>query len=150
MYAFVFIDDGKFKLRIFGKERKEQQEFLDEEFDINKALDINDYTMPIQGFPDPYINCAFVTNDLVYVALFYNFDMTHYNFMYDHRTRSIVEGSVKTLKMECTPKNFPYKSFYNDEDGVCYTFYRQGEAITVNPDKPDELKMEKMTDMDLG
>ena len=89
-YAIVFIDDGKFKLRVFDKEKKEQHQFVDEEVDINSFLGINDYTMPIQGFADPFITCSFITDTKVFVQVFYNADLTHYHLIYDFETRSIV------------------------------------------------------------
>ena len=52
--------------------------------------------------------------------------------------------------LDCSIKNFPYKSFYNPEKGQIYSFYRQGEAFIVNPDEPAEYKYEKMTDYPLG
>jgi hypothetical protein len=52
--------------------------------------------------------------------------------------------------MECNSKNFPYKSFYNDEDNVIYSFYRQGQAFTVAADDAMDVQYEKMTDVDLG
>ena len=52
--------------------------------------------------------------------------------------------------MDCNAKNFPYKSFYNNEDHVIYSFYRQGQALTVNADDACDVKYEKMTDVDLG
>ena len=52
--------------------------------------------------------------------------------------------------MDCTANNFPYKSFYNDEDGVVYSFYRQGQALTIDPDHTRNTTIEQMTDQDLG
>jgi len=52
--------------------------------------------------------------------------------------------------MDCNSKNFPYKSFYNDEEHVIYSFYRQGQAFTINADNACDVKYEKMTDVDMG
>ena len=46
-YAMVFIDDGNFRLRVFGKVERPIEQALREELNINKLLGINDYTMPI-------------------------------------------------------------------------------------------------------
>ena len=46
--------------------------------------------------------------------------------------------------------NFPYKSFYNNEDQVVYCFYRQGQAFTIDANDPENFKVERMTDKDLG
>ena len=55
--------------------------------------------------------------------------------------------------MDCTTRNFPIKSFYSEDSGNCYTFYRQGHCITVDPrdaDNADKVKLEKITEADLG
>lgn len=52
--------------------------------------------------------------------------------------------------MDCTKKNFPYKSFYNNDENVVYSFYRQGQALTVNASDAMDTQFEKMTDKDLG
>ena len=81
------MDDGKFRIRTFGEKSRTPEEIEEEEFDINKALDINDYTMPNQSFPDPYITCCFVTNDLIFVNLYHNSTLTHHHFFYNRVTR---------------------------------------------------------------
>ena len=67
-----------------------------EDFRINEAIGINDYTMPIQGFPDPFINCTFISDDLIAVILFYNYSRTHYHFLYNQSTHQI-EGTVNQM-----------------------------------------------------
>jgi hypothetical protein len=66
-YALVYIDDGKFRMRVFGKKERSEKEVQDEEFKINEALGINDYTMPIQGFADPFCTCSFIDDDRLFV-----------------------------------------------------------------------------------
>lgn len=46
-YALVYIDDGKFRMRVFGKEQRSEEEIKRTEIDINTLLGINNYTMPI-------------------------------------------------------------------------------------------------------
>lgn len=91
----IFIDDGKFRLRVFGKVERSEEEILREELDVNKVLGINDYTMPIQGFADPFSTCSFIDDDKIFVQLFYNYDLTHYHFIYDHSKGSIVGDFYK-------------------------------------------------------
>lgn len=59
-----------------------------------------------------------------------------------------VEGDLPiTHKLDCSIKNFPYKSFYNPDKNQIYSFYRQGEAFIINdPSEPSNYKLEKMTD----
>lgn len=63
----MYVDDGKFRLRVFGKETREADTIQREEFDINTAIGINDYTMPIQGFADPFCTCSFIDDDRIFV-----------------------------------------------------------------------------------
>jgi hypothetical protein len=81
--------------------------------------------MPIAGFPDPFIVCAFLNNDKICISLFHNKTLRHFHFIYSVEAKSIL-GEPVILKMECTMKNFPYKIFSNDEENEIYIFYRQG------------------------
>lgn len=38
----------------------------------------------------------------------------------------MIDGNVYSKVMDWTANNFPYKSFYNSDDDVIYSFYRQG------------------------
>ena len=122
-YAIVFIDDGNFRLRYFDKVERSEEEIQQQQVNINKLLGINNYTMPIYTFTDPFITCCFITDDLIFCALFYNSTLEHYHFIYNTRTRKLESGYVKT-KLNCTKKNFPYKSFYNEKDHLIHLFYR--------------------------
>ena len=105
--------------------------------------------MAIQGFPDPYITCCFISNERVFINLFYNPTLTHYHFIYDIVKKQIV-GQPVSLQMNCSKKNFPYKCFYNDEENKIYSFYRQGFSFIVDGDNADNYLFDRMTDMDLG
>ena len=91
--------------------------------------------MTNDDFCDPFINCAFVGNDKIYVAFFHNYTKTHYHFIWDLVNKKIIgdQGGTEPVKMvmECGKKNFPYKSFYYDERNELYTFYRTGQAFTI-------------------
>ena len=122
-FAIVYNNDGKFRLRTFGHKERSPEEIAANELDINGLLDINDWTMAIQGFPDPYVTCTFISDDLIFVNLFHNYSLTHYHFIYDVTAKKKVGNSV-SLEMECSKKNFPYKCFYNEELKEVYCFYR--------------------------
>ena len=55
-----------------------------------------------------------------------------------------------TKVLDCSKKNFPYKSFYNDEKDEIYTFYRQGQCFIIKGNNSEEFRYDRMTDMDLG
>jgi len=52
--------------------------------------------------------------------------------------------------MQCTEKNFPYKSFYNEEKNEIYSFYRQGQAFIIDGTDCSKYSYDRMTEMDLG
>ena len=82
-FAVTYIDDGQFKLRTFGEVTRTQEDIDENELDINSVLGINNYTMPIDNFPDPFITCTFVSNDLIFINLFHSATLTHYHFFYN-------------------------------------------------------------------
>ena len=52
--------------------------------------------------------------------------------------------------MKCSHYNFPYKCFYQEDLNLVYSFYRQGESFTINPDKIDTARYQKIIDKDVG
>lgn len=89
IFAVAYLDDGLFKVRTFGEVTRSTEEIEREELNINEALGINDFTMPINNFPDPFITCCFVTDDIIFVNLFHNKDLCHHHFFYDRVNRKI-------------------------------------------------------------
>jgi hypothetical protein len=112
--------------------------------------------MPINNFPDPFIACSFVTNELLFVNLFHNATLTHHHFFFNTVSRELT--SHTTLVMDCNSKNFPVKCFYNSDNNEIYTFYRQGQSLRVpvkevESDKNEgknEFYFQKIYDKDLG
>lgn len=49
-----------------------------------------------------------------------------------------------------TSKNFPFKCFYNNEDNMIYSFYRQGHYFNINGSDVTKYDECKCTDMSLG
>lgn len=123
-FCTTYIDDGLFKLRIFEKTNRTPAEIAEKQLDINEKFGLDDYSMPIFGLMDPYINCCWAGDKWVYCCFFHNHSLTHYHFMLNVDTFEIF-GKF-SLKMDTNRKNFPMKSFYNDEENEIYTFYRQG------------------------
>lgn len=98
------------------------QEIKDNELDVNKIMGINNFTLPISGFSDPYITATFVSDDEIFANLFHNNELIHYHFFYNFETK-VIRG-CKKIKIECSDMNFPYKCFYNEDQGMVYSFYR--------------------------
>lgn len=148
-FAIVYNNDGEFKMRTFGKTTRSEKEIVKDEVNFNDLLGINNYTMAIGTFPDPFITCTFVSEYRIFVNLFYNYSLTHYHFIYNLESMAI-EGQPVSFQMKCTKKNFPYKCFYNDELNEIYSFYRQGQAFIINADNASDYSFDRMTEMDLG
>jgi len=49
-FAFVFSDDGKFRMRVFGRETRTEEEIENTEIRINEMFDIDTYTMTNDDF----------------------------------------------------------------------------------------------------
>lgn len=148
-YAVAYFDDGIFFLRHFGKENRSETEIADSIIRINDLLNIDNWTMVYPGFPDPSVTCTFVGDTKIFINLFHNPTLTHYHFIYDFKEKAIF-GEITSIVMNSNKKNFPYKCFYNDDKNEVYSFYRQGEALTLKADGSKEYRLEQMTDMDLG
>ena len=156
-YAVVYNDDGKWRLRTFKKITRTEEEIEADEFKINEALDLDDYAMCNDDFPDANITCCFIDDETIFVALFHNYTRTHYHFIYDCKRKCILDNREPVkMVLDCTRKNFPYKCFYSEENQQIYCFYRQGMAFTVrlNPESLGEslsdYRYERITDLDLG
>jgi hypothetical protein len=104
-FAITYIDDGIFKLRIFGETFRTLEEIEANELNINKELGIDNFTMPINNFPDPFIACTFITDDLLFVNFFHNATLTHHHFFFNKETRAITRHTK--ILMDCNKKNFP-------------------------------------------
>ena len=82
-FAITYIDDGQFRLRHFGIEERDQLTIDATELKINERLGLNDHTIPIYNFPDPFISCTFINHELIFVNFFHNATYTHYHFVYN-------------------------------------------------------------------
>lgn len=88
-YAVVYNDDGVFYLRTFYKETRTDDDIKKDELNINELLNLNNHTMCNQTFPDPFITCTFINDDLIFINLFLNADCKHVHFFYDLKNRKI-------------------------------------------------------------
>ena len=111
--------------------------------------------MPIHGNADPYIVCEFIDDDNIFVALFNNYSLMHYHFIYSVNNRNISSKVVSIKFDDSTIKeNFPVKAFYNPRIQEIYVFYKMGQGITIPSEKGqlnlEDYQMEKITDKDFG
>lgn len=82
-FAVVYNDNGVFRLRTFGRNTRSAKEIAESEININDLIDIDNKTMAVNNFPDPFITCCFVSDDVLFINLFYNYSCTHYHFFYN-------------------------------------------------------------------
>jgi hypothetical protein len=82
-FAVTYNDDGIFKLRTFGRNPRTPEEIQRTDIDLNHLLRLDDWTMAIANFPDPFITCCFVSDELLFINLFYTPSCTHYHLFYN-------------------------------------------------------------------
>jgi len=121
------MDDGKFRMRIFGKEQRIKKDIRATEIRFNELFGLNSYSMPIDEFPDPFITCCFINDDQIFVNFFHNNNLTHYHFIWDIKNHKVigkplydVSGNSHndlpiTYKFQTNSINFPYKCFYSEK-----------------------------------
>lgn len=141
-YAIGFLDDGKFFVRTFDKNQKTDAEFEADTFDINKAIGLDDYTMPIHGNADPFIVCEFIDDENLFVALFNNNSRKHYHFIYSIKGRKIASKTVEIELGDTARENHPVKAFYNSKLNEIYVFYKLGQGITIPSKANGDLDIE--------
>jgi hypothetical protein len=150
----VFFDDGKFLLRTFSREERTEEEIQKNEVCFNDLLGINDYTMPVQNFPDPFITTCFVNDNLLFIQLFHCDTLTHYHLFWDIEKHAIIGKPYSVVMEGSSKRDFPYKCFYNDEEDEIYAFYRQGNFFNIpvseNSENQKEIETGDCTDMSLG
>jgi len=88
-------------VRIFDRSKKirTDDEIAKSEIDINKVLGIDDWTMVIDGFADPFVNTCFITDDKIYICVFHNGheEMKHYHFIWDTKASQICGKPVSVV-----------------------------------------------------
>jgi hypothetical protein len=94
MFIVPYFNNGNFYIRLFkvnegGPIQRTPEEIKENELDINETLGLDNHTMPIDNFPDPFISCCFIDDELVFVNLFHTATLTHHHFFYDLTTKEI-------------------------------------------------------------
>lgn len=135
-FACAYLDDGKFRLRVFGTEKRDANQIRLSEVKINEMFGLNDYTMPNEAFSDPFITCCFIKEDQIFVNFYHSHSMTHYHFIWDIKYKCVIgsrhfneEGKRMADRpisqvLESNLKNFPMRCFYNNLKNRVYSFYR--------------------------
>jgi len=79
--------------------KRTEEEIKKEELNVNQQLGLNNYTMPIDNFNDPFITCTFTSSDLLYLNLFHTATLTHHHFFYNYKTKEV--NGHASIKLEC-------------------------------------------------
>jgi hypothetical protein len=149
------MDDGKYFVRVFGFQQRDIATIEREELNINERFGIDDYSIAITDFPDPFITCTFLTESRLFVNFFYTYSQIHCHFIWEFEKNEIIgQKAYKDLpvmqQMECNKKNFPLKCFYNEERNEIYSFYRQGQELKLKPDDLEDYQFTQVYDGDFG
>lgn len=131
IYAIAYQDNGHFYVNVIN----DQDEDLDI-LDVSELLNLDDQSKPITGFWEPLITVAFIPEGNLFINAYHRLQKTSYHFNYSYKTKKVLNQPVVTKMEQCTPLNFPVKTFYSQHSGDCYTFYRQGNCVTVKAQDP--------------
>jgi len=88
MFAVTYFDNGIFRLRTWGPindlpETRSEEEIEKGDINFNKLLKLDDWTMVIEGFMEPFITACFISKTKLFIMLFYNPKLMHYHFIWD-------------------------------------------------------------------
>jgi hypothetical protein len=89
-FAVAYSDDGKFRLRTFGRQSRTPQEIEDNEVKINEILGMDNYTMTNDDFSDPFITCCWIDPHRLFVNLFHSYTCTHHHFIWDDSLKKLI------------------------------------------------------------
>lgn len=116
-------DNGVFYLTVISLEG-EIQELVT--LNVSEHLGLDDKSKPITGFWEPLITASFIKMDSLFVSAYHRLQKKQYHFIYDYKNKQPKSPTFEQEIKNCTPMNFPIKSFYSVENNECYVFYRQG------------------------
>lgn len=86
----MYIDDGKFRLRVFGKEQRNVLQVNLMDIKINEMFGLDNFTMPNEVFMDPFITCCFTEDDQIFVNFYHSHSLTHYHFIWDIKAKNVI------------------------------------------------------------
>ena len=72
-FAVAYMDDGKFRVRTFGFETRTKEEIEREELKINEMFGLDDFSLAIDNFQNPFITCCFIDDSRLFVNFMYTF-----------------------------------------------------------------------------
>lgn len=138
--AIIYQDYGSFFLKIFDN----KGEIIDHLY-LNEQLCIDPESLPVDGFHEPIATCCFKNDEVIFIQVYHRFWQKSYHCSYNFIKREFI-SDVKIIQIEnVTKTNFPIRSFYSKQNGEFYTFFRQGQGITVDHNKPEIKRIQQIT-----
>lgn len=122
------MDNGAWYLMVFNTKE------MIAKLNINEHFKIDNNTIPIAGFAQPFATCCFMDNNEIYYNFFYKDTKTHYHFTYDPIAKEVKQDIHSFEISNCTVKNFPQKVFYSQKKREISSFYRQGYNFEISAD----------------
>ena len=102
-----------------------------ERLNLNEICGIDEESKPILGFQNPMVTACFNHEENIFIGVHHRILSIQYNFIYSFKDGGQVLSQIrKSQLVNSTMLNFPNKSFFNEQDKMIYTFYRQGHALT--------------------
>ena len=83
IFSLMYIDNGNWHLLVFDFDK------IIDNFDINKNFSINNYTLPITGFNQPFATCCFMDDFEIFVNFFHRPTKMHYHFTYNPKEKKV-------------------------------------------------------------
>ena len=85
MFSVAYLDDGYWRLVVFDFTK------VIVDFDVNSKFDIDNSTMPVMGFSQPFSTSCFLKNNLIFYNFFHRPTKTHHHFIYNPFKKAIVK-----------------------------------------------------------
>ena len=80
---------------------------------LNTDGSFDENSKPITGFWEPLITCCFIMNDDIFISTYHRIQKKQYHFTYSFKNKQTISKITVTELANCTPRNFPMKSFYS-------------------------------------
>jgi len=120
------------------------------DFNVNEQFNIDNKTIGISGFFQPFCMTCFMEDNDLFFSFFYNHTKTHSHFKYDYVQKKVT-SKLSSREIEgCTTKNFPQKCFYSPINKQIDCLYRQGQSVIIKANDLDSFTVDKILDRDLG
>lgn len=120
-FAIAYQDNGVFHVCVLDNKGEVQDRIPVSEI---LAIEETKKSLPITGFWEPLITSVFIPDDDLFICMYHRIQRKQFHFTYSYERKELTSEVIVTEITDCTPLNFPIKSFYSPVTGDCYTFYR--------------------------